>query len=182
LTGEHWVTDENGEPVFEPDLLTWARWFEKTENRRVAFDDLGELGQVSTVFLGLDHNWQRFFDPLRYRPVLWETMVFGGPLDQNQVRYDSRQAAIGGPRLDDRGGARRGGSVEEAMTMGPGKYDDLCTKAREEAKAAGVLLLVIGGSRGGGFSVQSVSVDLTTRLPAILRSIAAEIEASFGKA
>jgi hypothetical protein len=37
--------------------------------------------QISTVFLALDHNWGE--GP----PVLFETMIFGGPLDQFQWRY-----------------------------------------------------------------------------------------------
>jgi hypothetical protein len=44
-----------GEPVSEPDLLTWARWFE-TADRRVAVTEVG-VYSVSTVFLGLDHGF-----------------------------------------------------------------------------------------------------------------------------
>lgn len=37
--------------------------------------------EVSTVFLGLNHNW------LRGEPLLWETMIFGGPhSDEYQER------------------------------------------------------------------------------------------------
>ena len=36
---------------------------------------------VSTVFLGLDHNWNG--GP----PILFETMVFGGPHNEYQERY-----------------------------------------------------------------------------------------------
>jgi hypothetical protein len=45
---------------------------------------------VSTVFLALDHS---FGDG---PPVLWETMVFGGPADMDQQRYTSREAAEAG--------------------------------------------------------------------------------------
>jgi hypothetical protein len=38
--------------------------------------------EVSTVFLGLDHGWE-----VDAPPILFETMVFGGVLDQEQVRY-----------------------------------------------------------------------------------------------
>ena len=41
------------------------------------------------------------------------------------------------------------------MGHGPGKYDDLCTQARNTAKAAGVVLIVFGGEKGDGFSVQA---------------------------
>ena len=40
------------------------------------------------------------------------------------------------------------------MAVGPGKYDDAATKAREETKARGVALIVIGGEHGHGFAVQ----------------------------
>lgn len=40
------------------------------------------------------------------------------------------------------------------MPEGPGKYDDLCTLVREKAKARGVLVAIIDGEYGQGFSVQ----------------------------
>jgi hypothetical protein len=56
-------------------------WFE-TANRRVAETMIGEAW-VSTVFLGVDHN---FSLTGKVSPVLWETMVFGGTLDQEMNR------------------------------------------------------------------------------------------------
>lgn len=50
------------------DLLAWGRWFE-TADRRVALTE-HELFRVSTVFLGLDHQ----FGP--GPPLLFETMAF----------------------------------------------------------------------------------------------------------
>ncbi len=41
------------------------------------------------------------------------------------------------------------------MAIGPGKYDDACTAAREATKADAVVLVVLNGKRGAGFSVQS---------------------------
>jgi hypothetical protein len=82
----HYRLNPEGEPVPEPDLLTWAKWFEKA-NRHVAKDKVGDAS-VSTVFLGLDHA---FGDR---PPVLWETMIFGGPHDGYQERYTSRADAI----------------------------------------------------------------------------------------
>ena len=60
--------------------------------------------------------------------------------------------------------------------IGPGKYDEQCTKVREETKAAGVILLVLGGSAGSGFSCQA-SLETTLRLPQMLRDLAQQIEA-----
>lgn len=46
---------------------------------------------VSTVFLVLDHNHSG-----GGAPVLWESMIFGGPIDQDQRRYTSREEALAG--------------------------------------------------------------------------------------
>jgi hypothetical protein len=65
---------------------------------------------------------------------------------------------------------------------GPGKYDDVCTQAREATEAteaASVVLIVFGGKHGHGFSVQSSTADLLL-LPQILRSIADQIDNDMG--
>ena len=88
----HWILDADGEPREERDLLTWARWFEESrEARTVARDELPGDVTVSTVFLGLDHSFA-----LGGQPVLFETMVFGGPLDLEMERYHTREAALHG--------------------------------------------------------------------------------------
>lgn len=56
-------------PVPEPDLLKWAAWFE-TADRIVFQTRLGET-LISTVFLGIDHNFSDTGPPL-----LFETMIF----------------------------------------------------------------------------------------------------------
>lgn len=66
---------------------TWAEWFEKDERRIVARTNVTADVIVSTVFVGIDHAFHG--GP----PVLWETMVFGGKLDQKQRRYASAAAA-----------------------------------------------------------------------------------------
>lgn len=92
----YYVLDERGNPRPERDLRVWGEWLEKAQ-RHVALTRFA-WGSVSTVFLGLDHD---FFggptaDPLAYRPVLWETMVFGGKCNQEQRRYRSREEAAAG--------------------------------------------------------------------------------------
>ena len=67
------------EPVEEPDLITWARWLESAD-RHVA-DTMQDDVRVSTVFLGLDHNFGDLFG----RPILFETMVF---VDHDSVACD----------------------------------------------------------------------------------------------
>ncbi len=60
---------------------------------------------------------------------------------------------------------------------GPGKYDQECTMVRTETDAELVLLAVINGKQGSGFSVQAEArVDLR-QVPRILRLIANQIEA-----
>ena len=72
------------------------------------------IGQVrvSTVFLGLNHA---FGDG----PPLWfETMVFGGELDQEQERYSTiEQARLGHAQICDKVRATlKGKAVKEAKT------------------------------------------------------------------
>lgn len=84
---------EGKRAVLEPDLMTWAAWFE-TADRRVARDEIGGC-VVSTVFLGLDH---RFGPGL---PILFETLVFGAPDDFVEIdgrRYSTWAAAEAGHR------------------------------------------------------------------------------------
>jgi hypothetical protein len=58
----------------------------------------------------------------------------------------------------------------------PGKYDAEATAARYVTEAQCVLLIVLGGYRGSGFSVQSEQPDIIEKLPELLRTVAANIE------
>lgn len=64
--------------------------------------------------------------------------------------------------------------------IGPGKYDSICTVARESTDAAFIAVIVIGGNQGNGFSVQATDEALTHNLPKVLRKMADDIEADFG--
>lgn len=78
-------------PVREYDLMKWAEWFE-TADRHVADDYLATLDgeiRVSTVFLGLDHNFSGIGAPL-----LFETMVFSGPRNNEMIRSSSWRKAL----------------------------------------------------------------------------------------
>lgn len=89
---KYYILDADGEPVPCDNLEKFGRWFETAERRVCRDYDEGDEERkilVSTVFLGIDHNFTESGPP-----VLWETMVFGGPLDQEQDRYTSRDAAI----------------------------------------------------------------------------------------
>ena len=75
-----------------PDLMEWAQWFETAE-RHVAQAKI-EGVRVSTVFLGLDHSF-RDTGPV----ILYETMVFGGSMDQHQDRYSTWAEAEAGHKV-----------------------------------------------------------------------------------
>ena len=72
-------------PIEESDLLRWGQWFE-TADRAVAKDVVGN-SRVSTVFLGLDHSFGS--GP----PMIFETMVFGGPMSDEIERYSTWEEA-----------------------------------------------------------------------------------------
>ncbi len=105
----------DGHTPIPTDLETWARWFDSDEKRRVGYDDF-DGGYVSTVFLGLDHNFGRTGPPL-----LFETMIFGGPNDGYQERYATWDEAV-------EGHAR-------ILTMAPALAVDAVGEAHEEPVA-----------------------------------------------
>jgi hypothetical protein len=91
----YFVLDTDGEPLAVEDVELWGQWFETSGPARVVAQDRDEAPGapavlVSTVFLALDHS---FGDG---DPVLWESLVFGGPLDGTMTRYTTRRAALDG--------------------------------------------------------------------------------------
>jgi len=81
---------KNGVPVIEHDLIRFERFFRNIDNRRIAYTEISKDVHVSTVFLGMDHQWGD--GP----PLLFETMVFGGDFDEWQYRYATLEEAIAG--------------------------------------------------------------------------------------
>jgi len=95
----HYILDADGKtPIEEPDLIKYVEWLEAHhEQCSVARDAAGPY-EISTVFLGTNHNW-RGTGP----PVLWETMIFGDEGDGKfgglaQRRYASYDDAVAGHR------------------------------------------------------------------------------------
>ncbi len=78
----------DGQPI---DMADAMPLFADGDARRVAHTtittDRGRV-EVSTVFLVIDHSFSRTGPP-----VLWESLVFGGPEDQDMRRYRSRAEA-----------------------------------------------------------------------------------------
>ena len=64
------------------------------------------------------------------------------------------------------------------MPVGPGKYDPECYALFNETSAETVIIAVVGGRRGNGFSVNSLDPDSHKKIPAMLRLMADQIEAS----
>jgi len=71
------------------DVMEWAMSFQDNDNRVVKQTNIGKIF-VSTVFLGIDHRWGDG------KPVLFETMIFGGKQDQYQKRYCTYDESLAG--------------------------------------------------------------------------------------
>lgn len=86
---DKYVLDDDGNARVENDLMTWAAWMERGD-RHLAVTRTPDGTRISTVFLGLDHNFG-----LEGSPILWETMVFDtdGPWQSYQDRYATRDEA-----------------------------------------------------------------------------------------
>jgi len=61
-------------------------------NRQIARDTFGEV-EISTVFLIFDHSYDSD------KPVLFETMIFGGEHDGYQDRYHTYDQALIGHQV-----------------------------------------------------------------------------------
>lgn len=81
---DKWILE--GHTPVAVDLMTWAKWFE-TADRHVAREDRDGV-QVSTVFLGINHRWGE--GP----PLIFETMIFGGPENEWQERCSTWDEAV----------------------------------------------------------------------------------------
>lgn len=86
---KHYVLDAEHKAV-EVSLDDWARWLDDDAKRRVAKTDVNEHVEVSTVFLGLNHNFGE--GP----PLLFETMVFFDADDVYCRRYATWDEAVAG--------------------------------------------------------------------------------------
>jgi hypothetical protein len=98
LPTRQYILDDQGEPKNEPNLSKWGKWL-ATDPRRVLQQDKLPTGVlISTVFTGLDQR-QPFFTPYDDSvrpPILWETMIFGGPHNEYCKRYASKDEALTG--------------------------------------------------------------------------------------
>ncbi len=76
--------DWDGNPI--DGVMEWAKKCEDPDYKRVALDRVGDK-EVSTVWLGLDHNFGN--GP----PLIFETMVFGDDGEEDVRRYSTKDEA-----------------------------------------------------------------------------------------
>lgn len=77
-----------GEPI---SVAQWEVLHRDETYLRVASDHVGPDLWVSTVWLGIDHGFGR-----GHRPIIFETMIFGGSMDTECWRYATEAEAIAG--------------------------------------------------------------------------------------
>jgi len=106
MNGRYILDGKN--PVVCENILEWAKQM-GSDNRIVEQSQFGDV-KVSTVFLGLDHSFggeeplnkqfdenDPFGEEVGYiKPILFETMIFGGENDQYQERYSTWDEAVEG--------------------------------------------------------------------------------------
>jgi len=98
IGGSNYYVPDGAGGVRAADLLEWGAWFEtaghdvpvRDGGRRVGDDEVPPDARVSTVFLGTNMN------VFGGAPLLYETMIFGGPHDGWQRRYPTLAAAEAG--------------------------------------------------------------------------------------
>lgn len=98
-------------PVKCKDVHEWGEWFEKAERHIGDYKYRGI--RISTVFLGLDHRYLG-----RGKPILFETIVFGGKLDGEQERYCTwKEAEKGHKEMIERVKANRVGLLKRLYLL-----------------------------------------------------------------
>ena len=81
-----WILDEK--KIAHPTTANeWGTWFQHA-NRTVAVDSIDDL-YISTVFLGVNHQWHEYG-----KPLLFETMIF--PDCHYCDRYETWDEAVEG--------------------------------------------------------------------------------------
>lgn len=79
---------KDGEPI-EVSYEEWAKSFNR-DDRRIAYDEIPDVGAVSTVFLGIEHGH------VNGAPLLFESLVMGSKYDGEMMRYTTRAEAVAG--------------------------------------------------------------------------------------
>lgn len=90
----YYILAADGETPIPVSGEEWARWFDNPEMfnhpdnpRRVAWAEWGEDVYVSTVFIGVNMNFGGG------APLLFETLVRGGPFEHQAMKFSTREEA-----------------------------------------------------------------------------------------
>lgn len=89
----YYIREEDGTVHPIDDVLEWADRMAAIKDRWSLRTTVEEGVEVSTVFLAMDHSYLTYGG---HAPLLFETMVFGGPLDGEMERYATEEAAYVG--------------------------------------------------------------------------------------
>lgn len=81
--------DRQGNPM---DFEQWVGWTERRDMdyKRVAETTVGNTW-ISTVWIGLNYDWSR-----KGPPLIFETMIFGGPMNEETWRWSTEAEALAG--------------------------------------------------------------------------------------
>lgn len=90
MSCDWYIMDVDGKPQ-NSSAEEWSEWNKNYQNKQVAETFVeqsnGDKIRVSTVFLGLDHAFDED------TPILFETLVFEGPMDEEMFRYSTIEEA-----------------------------------------------------------------------------------------
>jgi len=83
-----YVLDNESNPVKTQNIEEWCEWF-STHQTQIGCDTVRDV-TISTVFLGIDHNYSGVGDPL-----LFETMIFPPhSIDRRIMRCTTHRDAV----------------------------------------------------------------------------------------
>lgn len=70
------------------DYEDWVKWIKSNHPNRKVKQTQFNGGMVSTIFLGIDHNFSGFGEPL-----VFQSLVIGGINDGNSIRFTTWEEA-----------------------------------------------------------------------------------------
>ena len=170
--------DLDGEPITQTE---WIALLGDEHAKRIAWTDLPGDVKVSTIWLGLDHNFGFTGPPL--------ILIFGGPHNGWQVRYPNRVAALAGhdqavelaraeehsPQMSQSDPKRTEGEPHDRLTRICDKMTNTLRAHPEASDDVRCVVFLQDGERGGlvinGYDDDSDAVvDVLMHLRAILRA------------
>lgn len=123
----------DGHKVVPCTLMEWARMFDNFAGRRVAYTEIRPDLTVSTVFLGLNHN---FGDG---PPLLFETMAFGAEKLRSYTHKGRKHEYMAADDID----MRRYSTWEEAVTG----HEQMVAELRKRAAGENVRRIPVAAKR-----------------------------------